>query len=194
VVDFSCHPCAIFVSNFCLCVDFESVGTVIHSQVDYSRLAGKSPVLLLNTEGFDWASLRDCRNKFLEGRAKADNVDTPLVTVLMTIKVSSHLSISMSPNYLSQNNDMSHPWGPKSSRGTMGQKLGSTLLCFLTFAHALRGCKNWYFFSLSIRVMKAMLESLLWQGTEHMDQSDFPLLFPTIAKRARYVLMTWKEG
>jgi platelet-activating factor acetylhydrolase len=83
--------------HFCLCVDFESVGTVIHSQVDYSRLAGKSPVLLLNTEGFDWASLRDCRNKFLEGRAKADNVDTPLVTVLMTIKVSSHLSISMSP-------------------------------------------------------------------------------------------------
>ncbi|KAH9570178.1 hypothetical protein CY35_02G027700 [Sphagnum magellanicum] len=77
-------------------------------EVDYSRLAGKSPVLLLNTEGFDWASLRDCRNKFLEGRAKADNVDTPLVTVLMTIK-----------------------------------------------------------------------------GTEHMDQSDFPLLFPTIAKRAR---------
>jgi hypothetical protein len=113
MVVFSCHPCAIFVSNFCLCVDFESVGTVIHSQVDYSRLAGKSPVLLLNTEGFDWASLRDCRNKFLEGRAKADNVDTPLVTVLMTIK-----------------------------------------------------------------------------GAEHMDQSDFPLLFPTIAKRARYVLMT----
>jgi hypothetical protein len=116
MVGFSCDPCAIFVSNFCFCVDFESVGTVIHSQVDYSRLAGKLPVLLLNTEGFDWASLRDCRNKFLEGRAKADNVDTPLVTVLMTIKVSRHLSIFMSPNYLSQNNDMSHPWGPKSSR------------------------------------------------------------------------------
>jgi hypothetical protein len=96
-------------------VTFESVG-IGHAQVDYSRLAGKVPVLLLNTESFNWAALRNGRKKFMKGRAQAHNEASPLITALMTIK-----------------------------------------------------------------------------GTTHMDQCDFPLLFPNIAKIAGYVVLDGLE-
>lgn len=56
-------------------------------QADYERVAGNVPVLLLNTEKFDWASLRDCRNKFLAARARSDSADST-ITELLTMKVS----------------------------------------------------------------------------------------------------------
>ena len=55
-------------------------------QADYDRVAGNVPVLLLNTEKFDWKSLRDCRNKFLAARART--IGDAAVTELMTMKVS----------------------------------------------------------------------------------------------------------
>ncbi|CAK9234888.1 unnamed protein product [Sphagnum troendelagicum] len=60
-------------------------------EVDYSRLAGKVPVLLLNTESFNWAALRNGRKKFMKGRAHAHNEASPLITALMTIKGTTHM-------------------------------------------------------------------------------------------------------
>ncbi|KAG0593326.1 hypothetical protein KC19_1G321500 [Ceratodon purpureus] len=56
-------------------------------QLDFDRLAGKVPLLLLNTEFFEWDDLRRLRNLFLEARRKTQLDEQPLVTELVTIKV-----------------------------------------------------------------------------------------------------------
>lgn len=62
--------------------------SLIDVQADYKRAAGRTPVLLLNTEKFEWTSLKASRDKFLAARAQADSGGTPLVTELLTLKVS----------------------------------------------------------------------------------------------------------
>jgi hypothetical protein len=50
-------------------------------------------VLLLNTEKFDWKSLKDSRNKFLAARARTTG--NAAVTEVMTLKVSHWLILIM---------------------------------------------------------------------------------------------------
>ena len=56
-------------------------------QVEIEKLAGKVPVLLVNTQDFDWKELRDIRATFMKARAEAKEEGSPLVTELKTIKV-----------------------------------------------------------------------------------------------------------
>ncbi|KAJ7523052.1 hypothetical protein O6H91_18G035600 [Diphasiastrum complanatum] len=60
-------------------------------KVDYERVAGKVPVLLLNTESFEWKKLTDARKLFLDcRRAAANTTEDPLVTEVATIKGTCH--------------------------------------------------------------------------------------------------------
>ncbi|KAH7296964.1 hypothetical protein KP509_26G046500 [Ceratopteris richardii] len=59
-------------------------------KMEIEKLAGKVPVLLLNTENFDWKALRDARTMFMKARRDATQDGRPLVTVLKTIKGTSH--------------------------------------------------------------------------------------------------------
>ncbi|KAI5084595.1 hypothetical protein GOP47_0000764 [Adiantum capillus-veneris] len=59
-------------------------------KMEFEKLAGKVPVLLLNTENFDWTALRDARGIFMKARRDATQDGRPLVTVLKTIKGTSH--------------------------------------------------------------------------------------------------------
>lgn len=56
-------------------------------QVSIEKSAGRVPMLLLNTEKFDWKALREARLVFLDGRVAAASQEEPLVTDLYTIKV-----------------------------------------------------------------------------------------------------------
>lgn len=58
--------------------------------MEFEKLAGKVPVLLLNTENFDWKALRDARTMFVRARRDATQDGRALVTELKTIKVFSH--------------------------------------------------------------------------------------------------------
>lgn len=64
-------------------------------EADYERVAGNVPVLLLNTEKFEWKALKECRNKFLAARARTSG--DAAVTELMTIKGTSHMDQSDFP-------------------------------------------------------------------------------------------------
>ncbi|MCO5586450.1 hypothetical protein L7F22_040390 [Adiantum nelumboides] len=59
-------------------------------KMEFEKLAGKVPVLLLNTENFDWKALRDARGIFMKARRDATQDGRPLVTILKTIKGTSH--------------------------------------------------------------------------------------------------------
>lgn len=59
-------------------------------KMEYERLAGKIPVLLLNTENFDWKALHDARIMFIKARAEASEDGRGLITELKTIKGTSH--------------------------------------------------------------------------------------------------------
>lgn len=59
-------------------------------KMEFEKLAGKVPVLLLNTENFDWKALREARSTFLKARRDATLNGRPLVTSLKTIKGTSH--------------------------------------------------------------------------------------------------------
>lgn len=63
----------------------------------YDRVAGNIPVLLLNTENFNWESLKDCRKKFLNARAQACGEGDSVVTELLTMKGTSHMDQSDFP-------------------------------------------------------------------------------------------------
>ncbi|XP_024371813.1 uncharacterized protein [Physcomitrium patens] len=54
---------------------------------DFDRLAGKVPLVLVNTEHFEWDDLRRLRNLFLEARDESQLDEQPLVTKLFTIKL-----------------------------------------------------------------------------------------------------------
>ena len=56
-------------------------------QAEIEKLAGKVPVLLVNTQDFDWKALRDIRATFMKARAEAKEEGSPLITELKTIKV-----------------------------------------------------------------------------------------------------------
>ena len=60
-------------------------------QVEIEKLAGKVPVLLVNTQDFDWKALRDIRTTFMKARAEAKEEGSPLITELKTIKVFENL-------------------------------------------------------------------------------------------------------
>ena len=55
--------------------------------MEFEKLAGKVPVLLLNTENFDWNALRDARIMFMKARAESKQDGKTLITELKTIKV-----------------------------------------------------------------------------------------------------------
>ena len=55
--------------------------------MEFEKLAGKVPVLLLNTENFDWNALRDARIMFMKARAESKQNGRTLITELKTIKV-----------------------------------------------------------------------------------------------------------
>lgn len=59
-------------------------------KMEFEKLAGKVPVLLLNTENFDWKALRDARTMFVRARRDATQDGRALVTELKTIKGTSH--------------------------------------------------------------------------------------------------------
>lgn len=67
--------------------DFTDDDTPPRVQLDFDRLAGKVPLLLINTQYFEWDDLRRLRNLFLEARRQAQLDEQPLVTQLLTIKV-----------------------------------------------------------------------------------------------------------
>ena len=56
-------------------------------QVEIEKLAGKVPVLLVNTQDFDWKELRDIRATFMKARAESKQNGRTLITELKTIKV-----------------------------------------------------------------------------------------------------------
>jgi platelet-activating factor acetylhydrolase len=56
--------------------------------VEIQKLAGKVPVLLVNTEAFEWKELREIRAMFMRARNDAKEEDgRPLITELRTVKV-----------------------------------------------------------------------------------------------------------
>ena len=57
------------------------------------KLAGRVPVLLLNTEGFDWQALRNIRAIFMKARTEAKDEGRPLITELKTMKVYGNVQI-----------------------------------------------------------------------------------------------------
>ncbi|BBN00098.1 platelet-activating factor acetylhydrolase [Marchantia polymorpha subsp. ruderalis] len=59
-------------------------------KVSIEKSAGRVPMLLLNTEKFDWKALREARLVFLDGRVAAASQEEPLVTDLYTIKGTVH--------------------------------------------------------------------------------------------------------
>ncbi|KAG0575776.1 hypothetical protein KC19_5G030000 [Ceratodon purpureus] len=77
------------------CCVAEDVWWAPMEEADYERVAGNVPVLLLNTEKFDWKALKDCRNKFLAARARTSG--EAAVTELMTMKGTSHMDQSDFP-------------------------------------------------------------------------------------------------
>nr|XP_024390730.1 platelet-activating factor acetylhydrolase 2, cytoplasmic-like isoform X2 [Physcomitrium patens] len=66
-------------------------------QLDFDRVAGKVPLLLVNTELFEWNDLRRLRTLFLKARADARRDEQPLVTELFTIKGARHMDQSDFP-------------------------------------------------------------------------------------------------
>lgn len=56
-------------------------------QLEFNKSASKVPLILINTENFDWKALRDARLVFVNARLETGTQETPLVTELMTIKV-----------------------------------------------------------------------------------------------------------
>lgn len=75
------------------CCVAEDVWWTPVEDADYNRAAGNLPVLLLNTEKFDWKSLQDSRKRFLAARARSGSA----VTELLTMKGTSHMDQSDFP-------------------------------------------------------------------------------------------------
>eukprot|EP00850_Spirogloea_muscicola_P006590 SM000031S11599 [mRNA] locus=s31:597962:599769:+ [translate_table: standard] len=72
------------------CLALDAWWTPLRPEV-YAQAAGHVPLLCLNTEGFDWHTLREARQRFFQARSAAAAVSSPaLVTDLLVIKGTKH--------------------------------------------------------------------------------------------------------
>uniref|UniRef100_A0A0C9RVT7 1-alkyl-2-acetylglycerophosphocholine esterase n=1 Tax=Wollemia nobilis TaxID=56998 RepID=A0A0C9RVT7_9CONI len=76
-------------ARFCCCLALDAWLEPM-TEENYEQHAGNVPILLLNTEAFDWKALRECRLKLLRKRETMSINGRSLVTELITIKGTRH--------------------------------------------------------------------------------------------------------
>ncbi|CAM6093508.1 unnamed protein product [Calypogeia fissa] len=78
-------------NRFKCCLGLDVWWEPMESQkLEFNKSQSRVPMILINTENFDWKALREARMVFLNARLESSTKERPLVTELMTIKGTVH--------------------------------------------------------------------------------------------------------